>query len=67
MKYTIPCSWEMYGELTIEADSLEEACLKAEEDSAGLPEEKHYVDGSFEVDRDLAEEMNKEKQNGNYS
>lgn len=58
-KFIIPCTWEMYGVMAVEADSLEEACLKAEDDKAGFPEEKHYVDGTFEVDRDLAEEMNK--------
>ena len=57
--YKISCSWEMYGELDIQAQSLQEAIKKTEDDSSGLPKEQHYVDASFAVDVELSEELNK--------
>lgn len=49
MIYKIPCTFEMYGTLKIEADSLEKAVKYVKEniDEIPLPEEKHYVDDSF--------------------
>ena len=51
MIYKIPCTFEMYGTLKIEADSLEDAVkyVKEKIDEIPLPEEKYYVDGSFEL------------------
>ena len=60
-RYKIPCSWEMYGKTEVEADNLEEAIAKVEADDFPLPHDASYVDGSFEVDRDVAEELNKEQ------
>lgn len=57
-EYTIPCSWQMYGYTKVEADSLEEAIKKA--DDLPLPE-GDYVTDSFEVDIEMAEDMNKEE------
>ena len=57
-EYKIPCSWEMYGYMMVEAESLEEAVRKAEEDLP-LPKGK-YVDGSFVIDEQMLEELNKE-------
>ena len=54
--YRIPCTWEMYGVLEIEADSLDEAIAIAEDDDTDLPCDDHYVDGSFEVDHALLED-----------
>ena len=58
--YEIPCTWEVYGTLEVEADSLEEAIELAERDDSPMPDESDYVDGSFQVDRDIAEEINKD-------
>ena len=59
--YEIPCSWEVYGTIEIEADSLEEAIELAERDDSPMPDDSDYVDGSFQVDRDIAEEINKDE------
>ena len=58
--YEIPCSWEVYGTVEVVADSLSEAIEKVEADDFPLPSNFDYVDGSFEVDRDVVEEMNDE-------
>lgn len=57
MKYKIPVSWEMCGIVEVEADSLDEAILEADDDCTPLPEGS-YVDGSFRVDADFAAEYN---------
>ena len=56
--YEIPCVWEVYGTLEVEANSLEEAIELAERDDSPMPDDSDYVDGSFQVDRDIAEEIN---------
>jgi hypothetical protein len=58
--YEIPCSWEVYGTVEVEADSLDEAITKVEADDFPLPNKTSYVGASFEVDREIAEELNKE-------
>ena len=58
--YEIPCVWEVYGTLEVEASSLEEAIELAERDDSPMPADSDYVDGSFQVDRDIAEEINKD-------
>jgi len=60
--YEIPCTWEVYGTLEIEADSLEEAIELAERDDSPMPDDSDYVDGSFQVERDIAEEINKDEE-----
>ncbi len=50
--YKIPCVWEVYGHLEIEAESLEDAIEIAENDDTNLPVESCYIEGSFWVDRD---------------
>ena len=59
--YEIPCTWEVYGTVEIEADSLGEAIELAERDDSPMPDDSDYVDGSFQVDRDIAEESNKDE------
>ena len=46
--YKIPVSWEVYGAIEVEADSIEEAVNKFDEheDEYSLPE-GDYIDGSF--------------------
>ena len=54
-EYKIPCSWQVYGYCSIFAPTLEDAIEEAENDITPLPLDSSYVDGSFEVDRDIAE------------
>lgn len=59
--YIIPVSWEVFGEINIEAENLEEAIKIAEDDETiELPSDYHYVDGSWEVHTELAEYLNRE-------
>jgi hypothetical protein len=58
--YEIPCSWEVYGTVKVCARNLGEAIEKVSDDGFPLPDRSSYVDGSFEVDRDIAEEVNKD-------
>lgn len=58
LKYIIPVYWTMYAELEIEAESLDQACELARE--ADLPSEGEYLDGSFDVGREMAEIINEE-------
>ena len=58
--YEIPCSWEVYGTVEVAANSLDAAIEKVEEEGFPLPSRSSYVDGSFEVDREIAEELNEE-------
>lgn len=55
--YSIPYAFEMYGRLDIEADSLEEAYNKAEDELVNISEadmlqNASYLDDSLEVDRE---------------
>ena len=48
-KIKLPVSWEVFGFVEVEADSIEEAMEFFEEnaDSFSLPNDGEYVDGSF--------------------
>ena len=46
--FKIPVSWEMYGYVNVEAESLDEA-IKIVENDSNLPDGE-YIGGSFEVD-----------------
>ena len=53
--YKIPCVWEVYGHLEIEAESLEDAIEIAENDDTNLPVESSYIEtmefvSRFQVD-----------------
>ncbi len=61
-EYKIPVSWTVAVDMTIQADSFEEALQKAEESS--LPEGAHYVDDSFEIDMQSARALNSEDGKG---
>ena len=52
--YKIPCSWVMSGTIEVEADTVGEAILKAED--APLPTESEYIEGSFVIDLELLHE-----------
>jgi hypothetical protein len=47
MNYKIPVSWEMYGHITVEADTLEDAIEMAED--FPLPDGS-YIEDSFKID-----------------
>ena len=50
-KFKVPVSWQMYGHVTVEADTLQHAAEIAESDMGiGLPDNGEYVEGSWEVD-----------------
>lgn len=55
MKYKIPCVWQSFGIVEIEADNLDEAIEKAHD--APLPEAE-YIEDSFEVDEEAIEYYN---------
>ena len=50
--YKIPCSWQMYGYLNIEAEDWDEAISIAYEEALPCGE---YVTDSFEVDHEMIE------------
>lgn len=56
--YKIACTWQVYGELNIDAPTLEKALEIAEDGDTPLPTESDYVDSSFEVDVQMTEELN---------
>lgn len=58
--FKVSCSWEVYATARVEANSLEEAIKTVEQDDFPLPNENHYIDGSFTVDREMSEELNAE-------
>lgn len=57
--YRISCEWTVYGTMYVEADCLEEAIQKAEEDYP-LPTDSEYIDGSFKVCHDMTQYFFKE-------
>ena len=49
--FKIPVSWQMYGAVEVEADTLQHAAEIAESDMGiGLPNNGSYVEASWEVD-----------------
>lgn len=54
-KYSVPCSWQMYGHAEVVATDWNDAVSTTEGDTCNLPEGS-YVDGSFEVDYALIDE-----------
>ena len=61
--YKIPCSWQVYGIINVEAESWNEAIEKAEADDTPLPTESEYIMSSFEIDYEMIEfEREEERQ-----
>ncbi len=55
--FKVPVSWQMYGHVTVEADTLQYAAEIAESDMGiGLPDNGEYVEGSWEVDWAIVED-----------
>jgi hypothetical protein len=50
--YLVPVVYQMYGYVTIDANSIEDAIKKVEDGDVPLPQDANYVEGSFEVDRE---------------
>lgn len=56
MKIKLPVTWKVYGMVEIEADNIEDAIRKFDEniDYISLPRDAEYVDGSFDLsDREV--------------
>lgn len=53
--FKIPVSWEVYGTVEIEANSVEEALQIAidTQDDLPLPTDGDYIDGSFKIDSEI--------------
>jgi len=48
--YTIDCSWQMYGHVDVEANSLKEAIEKVENETNISNISTEYVSESFQID-----------------
>ena len=48
--YTIDCSWQMYGQVDVEANSLKEAIEKVENETNISNISTEYVSESFQID-----------------
>ena len=55
--YYIPCKWESYGVITVEAENLDEAIEQSY--IAPLPSVSDYLDDTFNVDRAEVKEFNR--------
>lgn len=57
--YSVPVTWEVYGRVKVEANSVEEAIeiIKKDENDMSLPTESYYVDDSFGLSCDDLEEL----------
>jgi hypothetical protein len=53
----IPVEWAVTGTLLVEAESLSEALLEAED--APLPEPEDFIEGTFEINRQMISFVNK--------
>jgi hypothetical protein len=51
-KYSVPCSWEVYGTTIVEAESWAEAISEAE--AAPLPADSSYIEDSFKIEGDTS-------------
>lgn len=49
--FPIPCTWEVYGVIEVEAETQEEAVRYAIEEAA-LPTDGDYLSDSFKIDYD---------------
>ena len=58
--YTIDCSWQMYGHIDVEANSLTEANSKVENETKLSNINAEYVSGSFQIDSSTFEEYENE-------
>ena len=59
--YKIPCAWEVVAMAEVEAESLNEAISKVEDEGFPLPTDHYYVDDTFEIDKDWLENLYEEE------
>jgi len=59
-KYSIPIRWESYKRIEVEAENLEEACVKALNQFLKEPDD-NYINDSFEVDDIINDEYPNEE------
>lgn len=57
-KFIVPCYWEIYANVEVEAKDIEEAVMIV--DDGPLPENGSYVTDSFHVDHEVIESYNEE-------
>lgn len=52
--YNVPVVWQMYGYVTVKAESMAEAVDEVENGGGDmpLPMDGEYIEGSFEVDHE---------------
>jgi hypothetical protein len=50
--YRVPCTWQMYGYVNVEASDWDDAVEEAYADEVPLPKDGEYVISSFEVDHE---------------
>lgn len=55
--YRIPVEWAVTGTMLVEAESLSEALVEAED--APLPEAQDFIEGTFEINRSFIPYVNK--------
>lgn len=55
--YRIPVEWAVTGTMLVEAESLAEALVEAED--APLPEAQDFIEGTFEINRSFIPCVNK--------
>lgn len=55
-KFRVRAYWEVYAEVEVEAENLDEAIVNAS-DTINIDRDGTYVDGSFEIERDNAVEI----------
>jgi hypothetical protein len=55
--WKIPVTWEMYGNVVVEAPTLQEAMDIARDDDGviPLPNDSYYVDGSWRLSYDMSQ------------
>jgi len=62
--FIVACSWTECGEFKVEAETLEDAIAKVEAGEKpydGLPPNSEYVDDSFEVNKEVSEELSNQQ------
>jgi hypothetical protein len=63
-KFKVAVSWEMYGVVEVEAESVEDAILIVNMDNDIPLPDGDYVDDSFQANEDVTIEMNDMKLKG---
>lgn len=62
--YKIPVTWEVYDTIEVQGNSLEDALQWAEvhEDEIPIGDEPNYVDGSYQIDKEFAKDLNENEE-----